>query len=86
MKRQKRSPAEKQYWRILNSLEKTRSMLEYFCSSRPEMEEECREELAQAGNELDELSYRLYSLRWQLREAGLFEDSPEEAPNNAEIP
>jgi hypothetical protein len=77
MKRRKRSLAEKQYWKIINSIEKARFLLENFYSSHPDMEEEPREELAQAGNELDDLAYRLCSLRFELQEAGLFEEEPD---------
>ena len=45
------------------------------------MEEEPREELAQAGNELDDLAYRLCSLRFELQEAGLFEEKHDEERN-----
>ncbi len=77
MKRYKRSQAEKQYWKVVNSIEKARFLLENFCSSHcfNEVEEEFREELAQAGNELDDLAYRLCSLRFELKEAGVFEEN-----------
>jgi len=84
MKRRKLSQAEKQYGKIIRSLDKTRSMLEYFCSSQPHLEEEPREELFQAINELDELSYRIYSLRFELRESGVFEE--DENAEKAETP
>lgn len=77
MKRRKRSQAEKDYWKIVNTLDRGRFLLERFCSSYSEMEEDSREELLEAMNNLDELSHRIYSMRFNLQESGIFEEEHE---------
>ena len=77
MKRRKRSQTEKSYWRIINALDKGRYLLEHFCSFHPEMEEDSREELLDIINALDELSHRIYSMRFTLEESGIFEENAE---------
>ncbi len=77
MKRRKRSQTEKSYWKIINNLDRGRYLLEQFCSFHPEMEEDSREELLDIINTLDELSHRIYSMRFTLEESGIFHENAE---------